>query len=187
MRDAKRFMDVAGAASVLILSTPLLLLIVLAIRLTSPGPVFFRQTRVGWRGRPFRMLKFRSMRDGADREGPWSTAAGDARITPIGKLLRRSSVDELPQLLNVLRGDMSLVGPRPDVPEQRSLYTEEEWECRHRVRPGLTGWAQATLRHQATLEGRKALDLEYVRRCSLRLDLWICWRTIHHLLSKGGH
>ncbi|MBI3857901.1 MAG: sugar transferase [Planctomycetes bacterium] len=186
MKDVKRLMDVAGAASLLAAFAPLLGIIAAIVRATSPGPVFFRQTRVGLRGRPFTMLKFRSMRDGADREGPWATAAGDLRITSVGRLLRRSSLDELPQLINVLRGDMSLIGPRPDVPEQRSLYTEAEWECRHRVRPGVTGWAQATLRHEATLETRKALDLEYVRRCSLRLDLKILWLTLRHLLKVSG-
>lgn len=186
MRDVKRFMDFAGAAAALVVFSPVFLAIALAVRLTSPGPVFFRQTRVGKGGRPFLMLKFRSMRDGADREGPWSTAAGDARITPMGRLIRRTSLDELPQLVNVLRGEMSLIGPRPDVPDQKTLYTDAEWECRHRVHPGLTGWAQATLRHEATLENRKALDLEYVRRCSLRLDLRILWLTLRHLTKLSG-
>lgn len=186
MRDVKRFMDLAGAASALVVFSPLFLAIALAVRLSSPGPVFFRHQRVGRGGRAFTMLKFRSMRDGADREGPWSTAAGDPRITPLGRFIRKTSLDELPQLLNVLRGEMSLVGPRPDVPDQRGLYTAEEWELRHRLPPGLTGWAQATLRHQATLDARKDLDLRYVRQCSLRLDLRIVWLTLRHLMKGAG-
>jgi lipopolysaccharide/colanic/teichoic acid biosynthesis glycosyltransferase len=187
MTDRKRLMDVAGSVALLIVLGPVFLGVALAIALTSPGPVYFRHQRVGYRGRTFQMLKFRSMRQGADKEGPYFTEYNDSRITPIGKFLRRTSLDELPQLVNVLRGDMSLVGPRPDVPSQKSLYTEDEWTLRHQVRPGITGWAQAELRDRATLEVRKALDLEYVRRCSLRLDLRIFWMTLRHLLMKGGH
>lgn len=186
MGDVKRIMDVAGSACMLVVLAPLLGMLALAVRLSSPGPALFRQKRIGLRGRPFLMLKFRSMRDGADHEGPWTTAPGDPRITRLGRILRRTSLDELPQLINVLRGDMSIVGPRPDVPEQIGLYTSEEWEVRHRVRPGVTGWAQATLRHEATLEARKALDLDYVKRCSLRLDLHIVWLTLRHLMKLSG-
>lgn len=186
MKDVKRLMDVAGATSMLVAFAPLMGLIGLAVRLTSPGPVFFRHRRVGREGVPFLMYKFRSMRDGADREGPWFTASGDARVTKLGAFLRRTSLDELPQLINVLRGEMSLVGPRPDVPDQQSLYTAEEWELRHRLPPGVTGWAQAALRHEATLEKRKAMDLEYIRRSSLRLDLQIVWLTIRHLMKASG-
>jgi lipopolysaccharide/colanic/teichoic acid biosynthesis glycosyltransferase len=187
MTDRKRLMDVAGSGVLLIVLSPILLGVAITVALTSPGPVFFRHQRVGRRGRPFQMLKFRSMRDGADKQGPYYTEYNDSRITPVGKFIRRTSLDELPQLLNVLRGEMSLVGPRPDVPSQKSLYTEQEWELRHQVPPGITGWAQAELRDKATMEVRKALDLEYVRKCSLRLDLRIFWMTLRHLLMKSGH
>lgn len=186
MRDVKRLMDVAGAASMLVALAPLMALIALGVRLSSPGPVLFRQRRIGCGGIPFLMYKFRSMRDGADREGPWFTSSGDSRVTKVGLFLRRTSLDELPQLFNVLRGEMSLVGPRPDVPDQKGLYTPEEWDLRHRLPPGVTGWAQAALRHEATLEARKAMDLEYIRRSSLRLDLRIVWMTIRHLLKASG-
>lgn len=133
------------------------------------------------------MYKFRSMRVDADRIGGYSTATNDPRITGIGRFIRRTSLDELPQLLNVIKGDMSLVGPRPDVPKQRFLYSDEEWLMRHQVRPGVTGLAQATLRSTGTEDERKALDLEYVQRRSLRLDLWILVLTARQVVFVGGN
>lgn len=184
---AKRLFDILVSACALLLVAPLFLVIAIAIRLDSPGPVFFRQTRVGRDGAPFGMYKFRSMVADAERLGGYSTARGDPRVTRSGRFLRRTSLDELPQLLNVLLGDMSLVGPRPDVPAQRKGYTEEEWLIRHRVRPGITGLAQATVRSEAKPGQRKALDLEYVTKASLWVDIKILCLTVWQVLIKGSY
>lgn len=183
----KRGLDVVVAALGLVLLSPLLVPIAVAIALESPGGVFFRQVRVGRGPRPFRIFKFRSMVAGADQKGPYFTQPGDARITRVGAFIRRTSLDELPQLLNVLLGDMSLVGPRPDVPAQESTYTPEQWKERHSVRPGITGLAQATLRSQATPSDRLDLDLRYVRERSLGLDLKIIYWTFRQVFGKGSH
>ncbi|MBM5796677.1 MAG: sugar transferase [Cyanobacteria bacterium K_Offshore_0m_m2_072] len=187
MRALKRGADLVFSALLLLLLAPLLLLLALAVRLDSPGPLLFRQQRVGLGGMTFSMLKFRSMVADAPLLGGYSTVPGDPRITRSGRWLRRFSLDELPQLLNVLRGDMSLVGPRPDVPAQRTGYSEEEWRQRHRVRPGITGLAQATVRSHARPGQRKDLDLRYVREQSLGLDLWILGQTLRQLLGKGSY
>lgn len=123
----------------------------------------------------------------AESLGGYSTADCDPRITPIGRFIRRTSLDELPQLLNVLVGDMSIVGPRPDVPAQRSFYTEDEWMVRHSIRPGITGLAQSTMRSEATKEQRKAMDLEYANNASLALDARIILMTIKQIIFKGGN
>jgi lipopolysaccharide/colanic/teichoic acid biosynthesis glycosyltransferase len=183
----KRLFDVLVSLNALVLLSPLMVVVSLAIVFGSPGGVLFYQERVGRGGRPFAMLKFRSMVPDAEALGSYQTNEGDPRITPIGKILRQTSLDELPQLVNVLKGDMSLVGPRPDVPAQRDLYTEEEWFTRCRVRPGITGLAQATLRSAATQEQRKALDLQYVARSSLLFDFWVLLLTARQLLTKGGY
>lgn len=183
----KRLFDIAVSLVALLALSPLLLAVALAVASTSPGGAFYRQVRVGRGGRPFRMLKFRSMVADADRIGGYSTARGDPRITRVGRFIRRTSIDELPQLLNVLGGSMSLVGPRPDVPAQEELYAPEEWRERHRVRPGVTGLAQALARNAATHEERTALDLRYVREQSLWLDLKILWWTVRQVLGKGSH
>jgi lipopolysaccharide/colanic/teichoic acid biosynthesis glycosyltransferase len=183
----KRLFDIVVCGLLLVVIVPVLALIALAIRLDSAGPILFRQERVGRGGQPFQMLKFRSMVKDAPSLGPYFTKKGDPRITRAGAFLRRTSLDELPQLINVLTGDMSLVGPRPDVPAQRQLYTAQEWEKRHRVRPGITGLAQATVRSSAGEGQRKSLDLEYVDRESFLLDLWILLLTVKQVLFKGSH
>jgi lipopolysaccharide/colanic/teichoic acid biosynthesis glycosyltransferase len=176
----KRVIDVLASAVLLLMLSPLLAAAALAIVVESPGPVFFRQIRLGRGGREFAMYKFRSMVADAATIGPYHTSSGDPRITRVGRFLRRTSIDELPQLVNVLKGDMSLVGPRPDVPVQRTLYGDADWKQRCSVRPGITGLAQATLRSQATPEQRLALDLRYAREQSLWLDAkivaWTLWR-----------
>jgi lipopolysaccharide/colanic/teichoic acid biosynthesis glycosyltransferase len=183
----KRLFDVVLSASMLFLLSPVLLAAAIAVALESGGPILFRQTRLGLGGRPFTIFKFRSMvRDAASR-GPYHTASGDARITRVGAFLRRTSIDELPQLLNVLRGDMSLVGPRPDVPEQVALYEPADWAARCSVRPGVTGLAQASLRSQATPQQRLSLDLAYARDHTLRLDLRIIARTLLRLRGAGAN
>lgn len=183
----KRIFDIICAAAALTLLSPLLLLIALAVRLDSPGPVFYRQTRVGLGGKTFPMYKFRSMVSNADRIGGYQTQQGDPRVTRSGRWLRRTSLDELPQLVNVLTGDMSFVGPRPDVPQQQTLYSREDWICRHSVRPGITGLAQATLRSEATSEQRLQLDLQYINEHSLLFDLKILLMTARQLWSKGSY
>ncbi len=183
----KRGFDILSAASVMIVSSPVWLVIAILIKAHDGGPVFYRQIRTGLGGRTFGILKFRSMVQNADMIGGYSTADNDSRITPIGRFIRRTSLDELPQLFNVLRGDMSVVGPRPDVPEQRSLYSAEEFDKRNRVRPGITGLAQATMRSTATPEERKRLDLEYVDQASLLLDMKILALTVRQVLTKGGN
>ncbi len=185
----KRLLDIVLSAAALIAFSPLLLACAAAVVLSSEGGAFFTQERVGLGGRPFKMYKFRSMVKDASTIGPYFTAtSNDPRITRVGAILRRTSLDELPQLLNVLKGDMSIVGPRPDVFLQRSIYTEEEWNLRNSVRPGITGLAQARHRSAATLEERKALDLEYARRASVLLDIWIILLTIKTVVSgRGGN
>lgn len=182
----KRFTDIVASLVVLVILLPLMLGVGLAVMLTSPGGAFYRQVRVGRGGRTFRMLKFRSMVANADQVGGWATVAGDPRITPVGRFIRRTSLDELPQLLNVLAGDMSLIGPRPDVPAQQAGYTAAEWEERHRVRPGITGLAQALARNAATPAERTALDLRYVREQSPWLDAKIIWWTLRQVLGRGS-
>ena len=183
----KRALDVMVALLALLLLWPVLLLAALAVALESGRPVLFRQQRVGLQGRTFTMLKFRSMVKDAPARGPAFTATGDPRITRVGRFLRRSSIDELPQLFNVLRGDMSLVGPRPDLPSQAGDYRPQDWALRCRVRPGITGLAQATLRSEATPEQRLAADLAYARSPSLGKDLRILLMTLRRLDGAGSN
>lgn len=183
----KRLIDVLAAMAALLLLSPVLMVVAVAIYAGDRGSVLFRQRRVGRNGREFSIYKFRSMVLNAEKIGGYSTADGDPRITRIGLFIRRTSIDELPQLLNVLLGDMSLVGPRPDVPAQRSMYTEEEWVLRHKVRPGITGLAQATLRSEATVEQRKQLDLRYACEASILLDVKIIILTFKQVFGKGGN
>jgi lipopolysaccharide/colanic/teichoic acid biosynthesis glycosyltransferase len=183
----KRLLDMVLSLAALAVLSPLLVLTAAAIALESGMPVLFRQARLGLRGREFAMYKFRSMVRDAAGIGPWHTASDDPRITRVGRFIRRTSIDELPQLLNVLKGDMSLVGPRPDVPAQRSLYRDEDWTLRCSVRPGITGLAQAQLRSDATPGQRLALDLRYAREHSLWLDLRIIGWTLGRLTGKGAN
>ena len=183
----KRCLDIAISLTALVLLSPVFLLAALAIIVGNGFPVFFRQTRLGLGGREFKMLKFRSMRKNAAETGPYFTQANDSRITPVGHFIRRTSIDELPQVINVLRGDMSLVGPRPDVPVQRSLYSDADWAQRCSVRPGITGLAQALLRSEGTEAQRLEMDLRYVRQCHVWLDLKIMWWTLARLSGKGSN
>lgn len=183
----KRALDVSLSLAALILLSPVLAAAAAAIALESGRPILFRQTRIGLGGREFAMYKFRSMVRDAAAIGPYWTASDDPRVTPVGRFLRRTSIDELPQLINVLAGDMSLVGPRPDLPAQRSQYADEEWAERCRVRPGITGLAQALLRSSGTEADRLALDLRYVRERSLPLDLKIIAWTLLRLSGKDSN
>jgi lipopolysaccharide/colanic/teichoic acid biosynthesis glycosyltransferase len=204
-RLAKRLLDLSLALPCLILAAPLLLAVAVMIRLTTPGPALFRQARLGRDRRPFVLCKFRTMYSGcpddvhreyvrtlltgsrpADggRAGVFKLAA-DTRITPVGRLLRRTSIDELPQLLNVIRGDMSLVGPRPALAWEAEMFGAG-YDRRFAVPPGLTGLWQVSGRNALTMKQGLDLDLEYVGRWSLALDLWILTRTIPVVLSTRG-
>jgi lipopolysaccharide/colanic/teichoic acid biosynthesis glycosyltransferase len=183
----KRLMDIVLSLAALAVLSPFFLAAALAIALESGFPVIFRQQRVGLGGREFGMYKFRSMVKNAAAIGPYHTAADDPRITRVGRFIRRTSIDELPQIVNVLKGEMSLVGPRPDVPAQRVNYTEAAWTERCSVRPGITGLAQAMLRSQATEEQRQSLDLRYVREAGVWMDLKIIWWTLGRLSGKGSN
>lgn len=179
----KRTFDVAVAGVGLVVLSPLLLLVAVAVRVTMGAPVLFRQTRPGRRGRPFEVLKFRTMTDRRSADGALLPDAD--RLTSLGRLLRRTSLDELPELVNVVRGDMSLVGPRPLLEEYLDLYTPEQAR-RHDVRPGITGWAQVNGRNATTWDERFAHDAYYVDHRSMRLDLHILKRTVAQVLSGAG-
>ena len=196
LRAGKRVIDVVGAVLSLIVLSPLMALVALVIKLESRGPVFYRSTRIGKDGRPFTFLKFRSMVDGADQhrhmlshlnemDGPIFKISRDPRVTRIGRFLRVTSVDEIPQFLNVLRGEMSLVGPRPPIPEEVAQY--EPWQCRRLdVRPGITCLWQISGRSTLGFKEWMRLDLEYIKRQSLWLDMHILLRTIPAVLSREG-
>jgi lipopolysaccharide/colanic/teichoic acid biosynthesis glycosyltransferase len=182
----RRLVDIVVAACGLALTAPLLWLAALAIRFETRGPVIYRQRRVGRAGREFDVLKLRTMVAGAERLGAGlAVDEGDARITRVGALLRRTSLDELPNLWNVLRGEMSLIGPRPTVPSQVALYTERQ-RGRLAIRPGLTGWAQVNGRASLPWSERIELDLYYIEHRSPALDLRILARTVRVLFGGGG-
>ena len=184
---AKRSLDLTGSAIGLTLSSPLLLLIAVILKFDSPGRVIFRQARLGHGGKPFMILKFRTMEQNApdlrNPDGSTFNGGDDPRVTRIGRLLRQTSLDELPQLFNVLNGSMSLVGPRPDQVDQSAYYTAEEHR-KHLVKPGITGLAQIKGRNSISWSERKQLDLEYVSRQSLRFDLRILAQTFPYVLER---
>ena len=179
----KRLFDVVASAAGLLLLAPLLLAIAVWIRLDSPGLVFFRQERVGLRGQPFRIFKFRSMRP--DNAGPQVTVGADKRITRSGRFIRAYKLDELPQLLNVLFGEMSLVGPRPPLPREVDQY-EPDALRRLRVRPGMTGLWQVSGRSDLSWEESLRLDLHYVDNWSPTGDLHIMLRTVSAVVNGPG-
>ena len=185
----KRLLDMLGAGVALIVLLPLIATVALAIKLTSPGPVLFRQRRLGRNGEPFDLFKFRSMRVNApdirNSDGSAFSGPNDPRITWIGEFIRKSSLDELPQLWNVLTGDMSLVGPRPDQVDQIQFYDEQE-KRKLAVKPGITGLAQISGRNDIPWKQRKALDVRYVDEQTFRLDLEILLRTIPYVLQRKG-
>jgi lipopolysaccharide/colanic/teichoic acid biosynthesis glycosyltransferase len=181
----RRLFDIVVAGTALLLLSPVLLLAMVAIRIESPGSPIYRQRRVGKDGRAFDVLKLRTMVTGAEHMGRGlAVSEGDTRITRVGRLLRRTSLDEIPNLINVLRGDMSIIGPRPTVPVQVDRYTERQ-RRRLSVKPGITGWAQVHGRTELPWDERIELDLWYIEHRSLRLDLEILRRTLQMVL--GGH
>jgi exopolysaccharide biosynthesis polyprenyl glycosylphosphotransferase len=192
----KRAFDVLSAAALIAAASPILLGAALAIKLTSRGPILFKQSRYGVNSELFGIYKFRSMRiDLSDASGVKQTRADDPRVTPVGRVLRRTNIDELPQLFNVLKGDMSLVGPRPHVPGMRAggqLYEElvPHYFKRHNVRPGITGLAQINRLRGSTTEAKFArarieYDLAYAENWSLLLDFRILWQTFKSELLRG--
>lgn len=181
----KRAADLVFGLALLFLLSPLFILMAVAIRVDSPGNPLFVQDRVGKHGRIFRIYKFRTMVKDAPKLGPALTQTGDPRITRLGRFLRRTSLDELPQLLNIVRGEMSFIGPRPEVPSEVARYTAEQRGVLA-VRPGLTGWAQVHGRDDLDVPTKLGYDLDYVRRRSLALDLHILWETPFLLLSGRG-
>lgn len=187
-RFVKRVVDVMGALCLLVLTAPLMLLAALLIRLTSPGPAFYTQTRVGKAGREFPLLKLRTMIAGAEaRTGPVLATAGDPRITAIGRILRAMRLDELPQLVNVLRGEMSLIGPRPERPHFVNIYRRRlpGYELRLAIKPGITGLAQTFCRYSTAPALKLRFDLNYIGNYSLALDAEIALRTMLTVLQPS--
>jgi len=191
-RAMKRSLDVMFALLALAGTLPLFVLLPLLIKLSSPGPVFYRQQRVGWQGRRFTILKFRSMRHDAEAAGRalWAEEE-DPRVTILGRLMRRYRIDEVPQLLNVLRGDMSMVGPRPERPEFIGRLSRDipYYSYRLAVKPGLTGWAQVKFRYGATIQDaaeKLQYDLYYIKHMSVRLDALVAFKTIRTVLFQSG-
>ena len=180
---AKRLFDIVGAALALIIFSPIMALVGLLVRQRLGSPVLFRQTRPGKDAQPFEMIKFRTMRDAVDIQGiPLPDAE---RITPFGDFLRASSLDELPGLWNVLKGDMSLVGPRPLLMDYLPLYSQEQYR-RHEARPGITGWAQVNGRNAISWEDKFKLDVWYIDNRSLWLDIKIVFLTIKKVFIREG-
>jgi len=191
-RLAKRTFDVVSSLILLILALPIMAITALAIRLESPGPIVYRQERVGLRGRPFMCLKFRSMRVDAEADGvPRWAARNDSRVTRVGAFIRKSRIDELPQLISVLRGEMSMVGPRPERPAFVAQLRKDIpfYDLRHSVKPGVTGWAQIRYRYGASTEDARRkhqFDLYYVKNNSLFLDLLVLVETVTVVLFREG-
>lgn len=179
----KRMFDIALAGLGLLFLLPVLLGVALAIRFNLGSPVLFHQERPGLKGKPFRMVKFRSMKDGVGSDGV--PLPDEMRLTKFGRILRASSLDELPELWNVLKGDMSLVGPRPLLMEYLPLYSEEQSK-RHEVRPGVTGWAQVNGRNALAWEDKFKLDVWYVENRSFSLDIKILYLTVKKVLVRDG-
>ena len=179
----KRILDVFGATLGLCILSPILILVAVIIRRQMGSPMFFRQARPGLHGKPFEIVKFRTMRDAIDANGhPLPDAE---RLTRLGRFLRSSSLDELPELWNVLKGEMSLVGPRPLLMEYLPIYSPDQAR-RHDIRPGITGWAQVSGRNAISWDEKFALDMWYVDNRTLWLDLKIIWLTIRKVLKREG-
>jgi len=192
VQATKRALDLVVAAIGLLLAAPIMLLVAAAVRLTSPGPALYHQKRVGQSGSTFTVHKFRSMRQDAEaRTGAVWAQTNDARATPIGRLLRKTRLDEIPQLWNVLRGEMSLVGPRPERPEFVASLTEQIpfYGERHVVKPGLTGWAQVKYAYGASVEDameKLQYDLFYIKNMSLALDMFVLFKTVQVVVLRRG-
>lgn len=178
----KRLFDILVSALAILIFAPLIVVLMLIVRVKLGAPVFFTQTRPGKDGKPFKMIKFRSMTNGKDAEG--NLLPDDQRLPKFGKLLRSTSLDELPELFNVLKGDMSLVGPRPLLMQYLDRYTPEQ-RRRHEVRPGITGWAQVNGRNNVPWEERFKMDVWYVDHHNLLLDIKILWMTMLKVVKRS--
>ena len=191
-RILKRTVDFLGSFVGIILISPLLLILAVAVKLSSPGPIIFKQQRIGLHNKPFQMYKFRSMRmqSPEDEKKGWTTK-GDPRVTKVGAFIRKTSLDELPQLFNVLKGDMSLVGPRPERPQYVDKFKEEipRYMVKHQVRPGMTGWAQVNgYRGDTSIKKRIEYDIYYIENWTLGFDIRILFRTIFHgFVNKNAY
>lgn len=179
----KRFVDIVCSGLGLIIISPILLIVAILIRIKLGSPIFFTQDRVGKDGHIFKMIKFRTMLDATDKWG--EPLPDEDRLTPFGKMIRSTSIDELPELINVFKGDMSLVGPRPLLVEYKELYSPEQFR-RHEVRPGITGWAQVNGRNSISWKERFELDVEYVENFNLFMDIKILFMTVFKVLKKDG-
>jgi sugar transferase (PEP-CTERM system associated) len=187
----RRMISITVSFIGLAICLPFIPFIILAVRISSPGPIFFRQTRVGLRGRHFSVVKFRTMRQDAEEQGAVWATKDDPRVTPLGRFMRKTRLDEIPQLWNVLRGEMGFVGPRPERPEFVQWLSKEIpfYELRHLIRPGITGWAQVRYQYGASLEETKQkleYDLYYVKHLSVGLDLLIMFETIKTIILRRG-
>lgn len=182
----KRILDITASFFILLVTLPVLLVLMLLIRAETSGSPLFLQNRIGRDGKQFTLIKLRSMVSNAAQIGSFQTAAGDARITRIGRFLRMTSLDELPQMWNVLVGDMSLIGPRPETPQQEALYTSDDWRLRHIVKPGITGLAQVNGRSNLSPEERLRFDLEYAANQSFWMDMKIVGKTMQVVFTGRG-
>ena len=179
----KRAIDIVCSGLGLIVLSPILVIAAILIRKNLGSPIFFTQDRIGKDGKVFKMIKFRTMLDATDKYG--NQLPDEERLTSFGKLLRSTSIDELPELVNVFLGDMSLVGPRPLLVEYKDLYSTEQWR-RHEVRPGITGWAQVNGRNTLDWKSRFKLDVEYVDSFNLLMDVKILFMTVGKVLKRDG-
>lgn len=179
----KRAIDIVCSGIGLIVLSPILIIAAILIRKNLGSPIFFTQDRIGKDGKVFKMIKFRTMLDATDKYG--NQLPDEERLTSFGKLLRSTSIDELPELVNVFLGDMSLVGPRPLLVEYKDLYSTEQWR-RHEVRPGITGWAQVNGRNTLDWKSRFKLDVEYVDSFNLLMDIKILFMTVGKVLKRDG-
>jgi exopolysaccharide biosynthesis polyprenyl glycosylphosphotransferase len=192
-KKLKRIIDILVSLLILTVSSPIILATALAIKFDSKGPVFFKQDRCGQNGKTFRIFKFRSMRNDAEKgTGPVWSQKGDPRITKVGKFIRKVRIDEIPQFINVLKGEMSIVGPRPERPYFVEMLSHEipYYQRRLKVRPGITGWAQVKHKYDETIEDVKTklrYDLFYIENMSLRMDFKILFRTVFVVLFGKGH
>lgn len=184
----KRGFEVLFSITLLIFTMPVLVLTAIAIKLESPGPIFYKQERVGQNGKLFSIIKLRSMRTDAEKNGPQWAAQNDPRVTRVGKFIRKTRIDEIPQIINVLSGDMSLIGPRPERPMFTEQFDKEipGFKKRLLVKPGLTGWAQVNGGYEATPAEKFELDMYYIQKQSISLDLRILIRTVWVVLSGSG-
>nr|WP_249669809.1 sugar transferase [Polycladospora coralii] len=186
--SAKRIFEILFSLALVIFTLPVMVLTAIMIKLESPGPIFYKQERVGLNGRTFQIYKLRSMRSDAEKNGPQWAAKNDPRVTRVGQFIRKTRLDEIPQIINVLRGDMSLIGPRPERPMFTEQFNDEipGFKNRLMVRPGLTGWAQVNGGYESTPAEKFELDMYYIENQSIKLDFKILIRTVWVVVSGSG-